>query len=119
MHGPLQGGKGHSQFQFQPLLKTSANPSIQIFRHPERMEHPDSVRMFSGLAAALGTKVIAQQEPLDCLEMILDLATALSAQDPGIHLPAHLCHSCSMQVLVLACRVFSLYCSMWDLICSM
>lgn len=73
------------------------SPELFLF-HPHRMEHPDSVRMFSGLAAALGTKVIAQQEPLDCLEMILDLATALSAQDPGIHLPAHLCHSCSMQV---------------------
>ena len=57
------------------------------------MEQPDSVRMFGGSAAALGAKVIAQQEPLDCLEMILNLATTLSAKDPGIHLPAHLCHS--------------------------
>ena len=30
--------------------------------------------------------------------MILNLATGLSAKDPGIRLPAHLCHSCSMQV---------------------
>lgn len=68
------------------------SPELFLF-HPHRMEQPDSVRMFSGSAAALGAKVIAQQELLDCLEMILNLATTLSAKDPGICLPAHLCHS--------------------------
>lgn len=52
--------------------------------HPHRMEQPDSVRTFSGSAGAPGTKVFAQQEPLDCLEMTLNLETALPAKDPGV-----------------------------------
>lgn len=44
--------------------------------HPHIREHPDSLRMFSGLTKAPGTKVFAQEELLHYLEMILNLEMA-------------------------------------------
>lgn len=54
--------------------------------------------MFSGSARTQGTKVFAQQEPLDSLKMIFNLETTPSVKDVGALQADHLCHSRSIQV---------------------
>lgn len=64
-------------------------PPALLLIHPHRCEQPHSLRMFSGSTRAPGTKVFAQQELLNYLEIILNLETILSAREPGALQPAH------------------------------